>query len=130
MTATRLFATTLALLLGCTPLVVLPAGASRVNGLSWTARPSTYRPLSFHIVTIYVTTKPKAAVSGVVDDGKSSWSMVPTAPANVSGKARLYQKISAVLVSRVNHVTVNVSLNGLVGDCDTQFKPMVYTARS
>jgi hypothetical protein len=56
--------------------------------------------------------------------------MVPTAPASATGRAWLYQKISAVSISTINHVNVRVSLNGSVGHCYTQFKPVVYTAGS
>jgi hypothetical protein len=118
------------LIVGFSLLAVALAGAAPSKSLSCTARPSSYRPLSFHIVTIFVTTTPRAKVSGEVTSGRSSWSMVPTASANASGKAWLYQKISAVSVSTVNHVTVRVSLKGLVGHCYTQFTPVVYTPGS
>lgn len=128
--AIGLLATASALLVGNTQFVVPLAGAAPSKNLSCTACASSYRPLSFHIVTIYVTTKPEAKVSGIVTSGGSSWSMIPTAPANRSGRARLNQKISAVSISTVSQVTVRVSLKGLVGLCYTQFKPVMYTPGS
>jgi hypothetical protein len=123
----KILAVVATLIVGISIYPVPLVSASPVKHLTCTARVSTYRPLSYHVVTIYVTTKPRTHVSGTATSGKSSWSMVPTAPANASGRAWLYQKISAVLISTVNYVNVRVSLHGAVGHCYTQFKPVVYT---
>ena len=103
------------------------AGAAPVAHLSCTARASTYRPASFHIETIIVATAPHAHVSGTATSGRSSWPMVPTAAANASGTAWLYQKISAVIIASVIDVRVRVSLHGAVAFCRTSFDPLVYT---
>ena len=129
-TSERIFAIAAILLVGISLFAIPQGGAVPAKRLTCTAHVSTYRPLSYHIVTIYVTTTPDAHVSGTVTSGKSSWSMVPTAPANATGRAWLYQKISAVSISTINHVNVRVSLNGSVGHCYTQFKPVVYTPGS
>ena len=129
-TSGRIFAVAVIFLVGISLFSILQGGAIPSKRLTCTAHVSTYRPLSYNIVTIYVTTTADAHVSGTVTSGKSSWSMVPTAPANAIGRAWLYQKISAVLMSTVNHVNLRVSLNGSVGHCYTQFKPVVYTPGS
>jgi len=126
--ASRFLATIVVLAVGISIVVISLISAGTKNSIWCAARVSTTRPLSYHIVTIYVTTKPNAKVSGTVTSGGLTLSMIPTAPADASGKALFYQKISAVTESIVQHVTVRVSLDGLVGHCYTEYAPVVLSA--
>jgi len=112
------------LLIGVSLFAVSPVSAAATKHLSCTARVSTSRPRSYTTVTIYVRTEPMAKVSGTLTGSRFTVSMVPTAPANSSGKAWLYQKISAVVKSGVERVNVRVALNGSVGHCFTHFRPV------
>jgi hypothetical protein len=100
------------------------AAAAAAPRISCPARASTSRPLSYTIVTIDISTKPGAKVSATVTSGKSTISLQPTAPANSSGKAWLYEKISAVTRSMVALVTVRVSSHCAIGLCRTHFTPV------
>jgi hypothetical protein len=107
---------------GFSTLTISPASASS-SALSCTATVLDSRPHSYSIVTINVSTKPGAAVSGTETAGTHSWSMTPTARANASGKARLYQRLSAVSRDELVKVTVRVTLDGSTGHCSTRYTP-------
>ena len=107
---------------GLATLTISPASASS-GALSCTATVLDSRPHSYSIVTINVSTKPGAAVSGTETAGTHSWSMRPSARANASGKARLYQKVSAVPKVELVKVMVRVTMDGSTGHCSTRYTP-------
>jgi|GEM_PF-3540471 len=100
------------------------------SGLSCSAVVLDSRPHSYSVVTINVSTKPHAEVSGTETAGTHSWSMTPIAPANPSGRARLSQKISAVAKYELVRVTVRVTLNDSTGHCSTEYAPPSLEART
>lgn len=107
---------------GLATLTTQPASASS-SGLSCIATVLDSRPHSYSIVTIIVTTKPRAQVSGTETAGTHTWSMTPIASANASGRAKLYQKVSAVSRDELVKVTVRVTLDGSMGRCTTRYSP-------
>jgi hypothetical protein len=88
------------------------------------------RPISYSIVTINVSTKPRAAVSGTETAGTHTWSMTPSTAANASGKARLYQGVPAVSKDEVVRVSVRVTLNGSTAHCSTRYTPPKLVAQT
>lgn len=106
------------------------SGATTSAGLACTATVLNVRPYTYSTVTIGVTTKPHAGVSGTENAGARSWSMTPTSAANSTGRARLYQKVSAVMNFEVVRVLVHVALDGASGNCRTEYTPPTLVART
>jgi hypothetical protein len=102
-------------------LTISPAGAS--GGLSCSAVVLDSRPHSYGVVTINVSTRPHAQVSGTETAGTHSWSMTPGTAANAAGLARLSQKVAAVRKDELVRVSVTVTLNGSTGHCSTRYTP-------
>jgi hypothetical protein len=107
---------------GFSTLAISQANAL-TSTLSCRARVLDSRPYSYSVVTINVSTKPGAAVSGTESAGGRTWSMTPNSRANAAGNARLSQKVSAVAKDEVVRVTVHVALDGVTGRCSTSYTP-------
>jgi hypothetical protein len=92
--------------------------------LTCTVRLSTGRPSAGDIITMLVTTSPGAKVSGTSAQYPSgySWEMQPTEPANASGHAWLFQKISVPTRSGTVTVTVHLLLDGNYGSCRARYR--------
>lgn len=95
-----------------------------VGALTCTVRLSTGRPSAGDIIAMLVTTKPGAQVSGTSAQypGGFSWEMQAAQPANSSGRAWLYQKISVPIRSGTVTVTVHVLLDGTYGSCRARYR--------
>jgi hypothetical protein len=109
-------------------LAISSAGATS-TGLSCIAIVLN-RPHPYSVVTINVSTRPNAAVSGTESAAGHSWSMTPSASANSAGTARLSQKIPAVRKYELVRVTVHVTLNGATGSCKTRYSPPTLVAQT
>jgi hypothetical protein len=87
-------------------------------------------PRTISYVTIRVSTKAGAQVSGTESASGHSWAMTPSASANASGGANLVQKVAPVSKYEVVRVSVKVTLNGVTGHCTTHFTPPSLAARN
>lgn len=106
-----------------------PAGAT-TNEFKCAAIVLNSRPYSYSMVTVIVSTKPGALVYGTETAGTHSWAMTPSATANALGRARLYQKASAVAKVELVRVSVRVTLDGASGHCSTSYTPPSLVVRN
>jgi hypothetical protein len=109
--------------------ITITQASAAATGISCTAIVLS-RPHPYSVVTIGVSTRPSADVSGTETAGTHSWSMTPSTSANAAGKARLSQKMSGVTKYEVVRVSVHVTLDGSTGHCSTRYTPPTLAARN